>query len=102
MDSTFPPKRRSLPPPRFSNISKARHRDEPNPFAEHQALCERGLDVADDVIYSFWEAPLGFAFLVHNRYNDEMTDLLAGRVYNEAPLAALHALREMNRAPRAR
>jgi flavin-dependent dehydrogenase len=57
------------------------NRDKPNPFAEHQLFCEMGIDVLEDVLDSFWEHPLAFAFCVHSRHIEYMTDMFAGRIY---------------------
>lgn len=56
-------------------------RDAENPFAQHQLLCEQGIDVLEDMIDLFWEKPFSFAFFVHHRYKDDMTDLFATRMY---------------------
>ena len=45
----------------------------------------------------FWAEPLGFSYLVHRRHPDEMVDLLAGRVYDNAPTPALEQLRMLAR-----
>ena len=37
-----------------------------NPFAEHQLFCEKGIDVLEDVLDSFWEHPLAFAWSVYH------------------------------------
>jgi flavin-dependent dehydrogenase len=58
-------------------------RDAPNPFAEHQLFCEKGIDVLEDVLDSFWEHPLAFAYCVHARYTEYMTDMFAGRIYGD-------------------
>jgi 1H-pyrrole-2-carbonyl-[peptidyl-carrier protein] brominase len=52
-----------------------------NPFAEHQALCEKGIDNLEDMIDLFWEQPFAFATFVHHRYTDDLTDAFAGRIY---------------------
>ena len=51
------------------------NRDKPNPFAEHQLFCEKGIDILEDVLDSFWEHPLAFAWArshaphgVHDRH----------------------------------
>ena len=54
--------------------------DKPNPFADHQLFCEKGIDVLEDVIDSFWEHPLSFAYCVYSRYTEYMTDMFAGRI----------------------
>jgi flavin-dependent dehydrogenase len=73
------------------------NRDLPNPFAEHQLWCEKGIDILEDVLDSFWEHPLAFAVMVHARYTEFMTDMFAGRIYgNERqPSPALFAFRKL-------
>jgi 1H-pyrrole-2-carbonyl-[peptidyl-carrier protein] brominase len=73
------------------------NRDEANPFAGHQLFCEMGIDVLEDVLDSFWEHPLAFAFCVHSRYKEYMVDMFAGRIYpNERqPSTALHSFRKL-------
>jgi len=56
-------------------------RDEANPFARHQLFCEQGIDILEDVLDSFWEHPLAFAWSVHARHTEYMTDMFAGRIY---------------------
>jgi flavin-dependent dehydrogenase len=71
------------------------HRDDPNPFAAYQFFCEQGIDILEDVLDSFWENPLAFAYFVYNRYPDLMIDMFAGRIYDHQPSAALLAFRKM-------
>lgn len=76
-------------------------RDQANPFAQHQLFCEKGIDVLEDTIDTFWEHPLAFALCVHERYRGQMIDMFAGRVYEHEhqPLPALHSFRRLlNRA----
>jgi hypothetical protein len=61
------------------------HRDEANPFAEFQVFCEQGIDILEDTLDFFWEQPLSFAFCVHSRYTEYMTDMFAGRIYERQP-----------------
>ena len=74
-----------------------RNRDDANPFAEHQLLCEKGIDVLEDVLDSFWEHPLPFAWSVHAQYTEHMTDMLAGRIYphERQPSVALASFRKL-------
>ena len=73
------------------------HRDTLNPFAAHQLLCEKGIDILEDVIDSFWEHPLAFAYCVHVRHTELITDILAGRIYEHErqPSLAVCALRKL-------
>ena len=72
-------------------------RDDPNPFAEHQLFCEKGIDVLEDVLDSFWEHPLAFAWSVHAKHTEDMTDMFAGRMYatEHQPSAALRSFRQL-------
>src|SRR5262249_16280556 len=56
-------------------------REDGNPFEDYAIRCEKGIDVVEDTIDTFWENPLAFAFFVHHRYHDSMIDVFAGRVY---------------------
>jgi 1H-pyrrole-2-carbonyl-[peptidyl-carrier protein] brominase len=70
-------------------------RDQANPFAEYQLYCEKGLDVFEDVIDTFWEQPLAFAFSVHRRYTENLIDVFAGRVHERQPSQAVVAVRKL-------
>jgi hypothetical protein len=70
-------------------------RDQANPFAEYQLYCEKGLDVFEDVIDTFWEQPLAFAFSVHRRYTENLIDVFAGRVHERQPSKAVVAVRKL-------
>jgi flavin-dependent dehydrogenase len=74
-----------------------RNRDQPDPFADYQLFCEKGIDVLEDVLDSFWEHPLPFAWSVHARYTEHMTDMFAGRIYphERQPSAALESFRQL-------
>ncbi len=73
------------------------NRDKPNPFAEHQLFCEQGIDILEDVLDSFWEHPLAFAWSVYKRHTEYMTDMFAGRIYGHErqPSPALHDFRKL-------
>jgi 2-polyprenyl-6-methoxyphenol hydroxylase-like FAD-dependent oxidoreductase len=70
-------------------------RDQGNPFADYQLYCEKGIDVFEDIIDTFWEQPLAFAFFVHQRYTDTLIDVFAGRVYERQPSAGTTAVRKL-------
>ena len=72
-------------------------RDALNPFARHQLFCEKGIDVLEDVLDSFWEHPAAFALFVYLRYPEFMTDMFAGRIYEteRQPSPALFAFRKL-------
>lgn len=73
------------------------NRDLQNPFAHHQLWCEKGIDILEDVLDSFWEHPFAFALCVYLRHPEHMTDMLAGRIYESEhqPSPALHAFRDL-------
>ncbi len=73
------------------------NRDKPNPFAEYQLFAEKGVDILEDVLDSFWENPLAFSLFVHERYTEYMTDMFAGRIYQheKQPSPALYAFRKI-------
>lgn len=72
-------------------------RDLPNPFVHHQLFCEKGIDVLEDVIDTFWEHPFAFSLCVHNRYREQMIDMFAGRVYEheQQPSPAIQSFRKL-------
>lgn len=67
-----------------------------NPFAAHESRCENGADVIQELIDAFWNQPLAFAVLVHNRFPEDCIDMFAGRVYMEEPSPGLVAFRRLN------
>jgi len=71
------------------------NRDAQNPFADYQLHCEKGIDVIEDMIDCFWEHPLSFALLVHLRHRDPMTDIFAGRLYENQPSPLVHDFRRL-------
>lgn len=77
------------------------HRDERNPFVEHQRNCEQALDIVEDAIDAFWEQPLAFAMYTHVRYPDQIIDILAGRVFERQPSQAVKAMRKLLQRDRA-
>ena len=71
------------------------NRDKVNPFAEHQLFAEKGADVLEDMIDFFWEQPFKFAFMVHLRYRDLITDMFAGRIYERQPSTGVIEIRKL-------
>lgn len=71
------------------------NRDKANPFVDHQLFCEKGADVLEDMIDFFWEQPLKFAFMVHLRYRDLITDMFAGRIYERQPSTGVIEIRKL-------
>jgi len=58
-------------------------RDSENPFHEYMTRVEKGIDVLEDVLDTFWENPLAFSYLVHAKYRSPLTDVFAGRIYDD-------------------
>jgi flavin-dependent dehydrogenase len=71
-------------------------RDEANPFADHQSLCEGGMDVIQDLMDAFWDQPLAFAILAHRQHVEGIIDIFAGRIYMDKPSAALDEIHAIN------
>jgi flavin-dependent dehydrogenase len=70
-------------------------RDAANPFAEYQLACEKGIDILEDALDSFWEKPLAFALCVYHWHVEHMTDMFAGRIYERQPSPPLLDFRQM-------
>ena len=81
--------------PHVKAYLEGKNRDSANPFAAHQFACEHGADVLEDMIDLFWEQPLAFAFFVHARYIEDLTDAFAGRIHVNQPSRAIMAFRKM-------
>jgi flavin-dependent dehydrogenase len=70
-------------------------RDAENPFAEHQLHFEKGIDILEDLMDTFWEYPLAFAQMLHRVHHDETLDLFAGRLYEKQPSDCVKAMRKL-------
>lgn len=70
-------------------------RDSEHPFAEHQMHFEKGIDILEDMMDTFWEYPLAFAQMLHRAHHDEMLDVFAGRLYDRQPSNAVQAMRRL-------
>ncbi|HJR90988.1 MAG TPA: NAD(P)/FAD-dependent oxidoreductase, partial [Acidimicrobiia bacterium] len=55
-----------------------------NPFRDYMIDAEWGIDVLEDMIDTFWENPLAFAFMVHDKYREPMLDVFSGRIYENS------------------
>ena len=55
-----------------------------NPFIDYMITQEKGIDVLEDMIDTFWENPLAFAVMVHNKYREPMLDVFSGRIYEHS------------------
>jgi flavin-dependent dehydrogenase len=71
------------------------NRDAANPFAEYELYLEKGIDVLEDMIDTFWEYPLAFALFMHQRYRGQMLDIFAGRLHERQPSEALVEMRRL-------
>jgi len=54
-----------------------------NPFRDYMITAEKGIDVLEDMIDTFWENPLAFAVMVHDKYREPMIDVFSGRIYED-------------------
>jgi 1H-pyrrole-2-carbonyl-[peptidyl-carrier protein] brominase len=70
-------------------------RDAENPFAEHQLFVEKGIDILEDLMDTFWEFPLAFAQILHRRHHEEALDIFAGRLYERQPSTCLLEMRKL-------
>ena len=70
-------------------------RDDANPFAEHQLHFEKGIDILEDLMDTFWEYPWAFAHMTHFKYVDEILDIFAGRLWDRQPSRAVVAMRKL-------
>lgn len=52
---------------------------------DYMIRVEKAIDVLEDVLDTFWENPLAFAYLVHQRYRDPLIDMFSGRIYEDQP-----------------
>lgn len=72
-------------------------RDLDNPFAEYQTICDRGMDVVQDLIDAFWNNPLGWGYLLHyTEHGSDLLDIFGGMIYEEEPSPGLLIMRRMN------
>ena len=70
-------------------------RDESDPFASYRVYCEKGIDMLEDTIDTFWEHPLSFARLTHVDLPEDLIDLFANRVHGVEPSAAVIRMRRL-------
>jgi 1H-pyrrole-2-carbonyl-[peptidyl-carrier protein] brominase len=61
-------------------------RDSNDPFQEYMMHTERAIDMLEDVIDTFWENPLAFAYMVHDQFRHQVLDMFAGRIYDGMPV----------------
>lgn len=70
-----------------------------DPFQDYMVHTERAIDILEDLIDTFWENPIAFALMVHERFRDQVLDMFAGRIYDGMPVAdrdrALAAFRKL-------
>lgn len=62
-------------------------RDLDNPFQDYMLHTERAIDMLEDMIDTFWENPLAFAYMAHNRFREQVLDMFSGRIYDGQPVA---------------
>ncbi len=70
-------------------------RDAENPFADYQLHTEKGIDILEDLIDTFWENPVAFSVFTHRRYTEQIYDIFAGRLYEHQPSEAILACRKL-------
>jgi hypothetical protein len=63
-----------------------RSRDSDNPFNDYMTHTEKAIDMLEDMVDTFWENPLAFAFMVHRKFRQPVLDMFAGRVYDGMPV----------------
>ncbi len=68
-------------------------RDCANPFAAHEVQIEKGIDILEDMMDTFWEYPLAFAQMLHRVHYEETLDIFAGRLYERQPSNCVKAMR---------
>jgi len=73
---------------------EGKNRDSETPFGDYEIFCEKGADVLEDLIDTFWEQPMTFALFVHHRHRPEMIDIFSGRAYENRPSKGVEALRQ--------
>ncbi|MEW5986674.1 MAG: tryptophan 7-halogenase, partial [Chloroflexota bacterium] len=74
---------------------EGKNRDADNPFADYMLAVEKGADILEDMIDCFWEQPFTFAYFVHARFVEYMTDAFAGRIFERQPSPAAIAFRKV-------
>ncbi len=62
-------------------------RDSQNPFAAYMIQAEKAIDMLEDMIDTFWENPLAFGYLAHDRFREQVLDMFSGRIYDGQPVA---------------
>jgi len=70
-------------------------RDAANPFSDYQMTLEQGIDILEDMMDTFWEYPLAFARMAHVVHKDLVTDIFAGRLWENQPSPAVVDMRKL-------
>jgi len=81
--------------PAIKGYLAGKGRDLENPFAKYQLQAEKGIDILEDLIDTFWENPMAFSIFTHRRYTEEIYDIFAGRLYEHQPSEAILACRKL-------
>lgn len=58
-----------------------------NPFQNYMLHTEGAIDMVEDMIDTFWENPLAFAYMAHDKYREQVLDMFSGRIYDGQPVA---------------
>lgn len=61
-------------------------RDSSNPFQEYMWHTERAIDMLEDMVDTFWENPLAFAYMAHKEFRQQVLDMFSGRIYDGQPV----------------
>jgi 1H-pyrrole-2-carbonyl-[peptidyl-carrier protein] brominase len=88
-------KEAQLVTPHIKAYLEGKSRGAHNPFAEYERYVERGIDVLEDALDGFWEYPLPFALLTHQKHIADMVDVFAGRIYENQPSNATTSFRTL-------
>lgn len=70
-------------------------RDAANPFEDYMIAMEKGADTIEDMIDTFWENPFAFSIFVGDRYEEDLIDVFAGRVYQDIEYGGIRAFRKL-------
>ena len=79
-------KEATLATPEIMGWLEGKGRDSDNPFNDYMTHTERAIDMLEDMVDTFWENPLAFAYMVHRKFRQPVLDMFAGRVYDGMPV----------------
>ncbi len=76
----------SLAIPEVMGWLDGKGRDSDNPFNDYMTHTEKAIDMLEDMIDTFWENPLAFAYMAHRKFREQVLDMFAGRVFEGMPV----------------